>query len=506
MNRRINFEDRGIRAGLLALTAAVLITGVTWHGFASDGAATAAAQVAAQTPSVSRAIAGGRDSYADIVKVVAPAVVTVRTEGRMRVAPTGFQQPDEDLLRRFFGDQFPGAQRGGPRGPQMPRQMPRQSGLGSGVIVSGDGYILTNHHVIDNADSIKVNLTDGRAFDAKLIGSDQPSDLAVLKIEATGLHALGFGNSDAVEIGDVVLAVGNPLGLGQTVTMGIISAKGRSTDNEAYEDFLQTDAPINHGNSGGALVSTKGELIGINSQIASVSDGNIGIGFAIPTNMAKRVMDDLRSGGKVRRAQLGVGIQPVDSDLASSLGLKEIGGAIVNSVTPGSAADRAGMKQGDVIKSFNGRPVQDTNSLRNRVAESTPGSNATVVVVRDGSERTLTVKLDEKEPAKTAAAATDSGSADKGALGVTVAPLTPELAERADVPKGIKGLLVQEVDPASRAAEAGIRAGDVIQQVNRQPVQTVDDLRAAVRRSSDRPALLLVNREGRDFFITVRPS
>ncbi len=508
MNTRINFGDRGIRAGLVALTAAVLITGVTWHSFASGGPVNTAAAVqgTAQTPTISRAIAGGRDSYADIVKIVAPAVVTVRTEGRMRVAPTGFQAPNEDLFRQFFGDQFPGPQRGSPRTPQMPRQAPRQSGLGSGVIVSADGYILTNHHVIDNADVIKVSLTDGRTFDAKLVGSDQPSDLAVLKIEASDLRPLAFGNSDAVEIGDVVLAVGNPLGLGQTVTMGIISAKGRSTDNQAYEDFLQTDAPINHGNSGGALVSTKGELIGINSQIASVSDGNIGIGFAIPTNMAKRVMDDLRDGGKVRRAQLGVTIQGVTSDLAESLGLKQVSGAIVSGVTPGSAADRAGMKQGDVIKSFNGQPVEDTNALRNRVAESTPGSNATVVVIRDGSERTLTVKLDELAAPRSASSTTGSSSEDKTALGVTVAPLTPELAERADIPKGVKGLLVQEVNPDSRAAAAGVRAGDVIQQVNRQPVQSVEDLRAAVRRSSDRPALLLVNREGKDLFITVRPS
>jgi len=505
-NKRINLGHKGVRAGLAAaLTAALLVTGLAWQGGAGDLASTVAPAVAAQTPAISRSIAGGRDSYADIVKVVAPAVVTIRTQGRARMAPTGFQ--DDDLFR-FFGDQF--GQRGAPqmpRIPQMPRQAPR-SGLGSGVIVSSDGYVLTNHHVIDGADTIKVDLTDRRTFDAKLIGSDQPTDLAVLKIEATGLQPLSLGNSDSVEIGDVVLAVGNPLGLGQTVTMGIISAKGRSTDSDrtSFEEFLQTDAPINHGNSGGALVSTKGELIGINSQIASVSDGNIGIGFAIPANMAKRVMEDLKAGGKVRRAQLGVSIQSVTSDLAESLGLKQVSGAIVNSVNPGSAADRAGVRQGDVIKSFNGQPVNDTNALRNRVAESAPGSNASLVVIRDGSERTLTVKLDELAASRSTSTTTPGGREDDSRLGVTVAPLTPELADRAGISRNVRGLLVQSVDPAGRAATAGIRSGDVIQQVNRQPVQSVDDLRSALQRSADRPALLLVTREGADVFITVRPS
>ncbi len=505
-HRHIHVDQRSVRAGLAVLIGALFIAGVTWHGVSAKSSAPGPDPAAvAQTPAVSRTLAGGRDSYADIVKMVAPAVVTIRTEGRARIAPTGFQ--DDDFFRQFFPEQFGGTPRGVPR--QMPRQMPRtprQSGLGSGVIVSGDGYILTNNHVIDHADRIRVDLTDGRTVDAKLVGSDEPSDLAVVKIDASDLHPLALGNSDAVEVGDVVLAVGNPLGLGQTVTMGIISAKGRATDRENYEEFLQTDAPINHGNSGGALVNTKGELIGINSQIASVSDGNIGIGFAIPANMAKRVMEDLKTGGRVRRSQLGVSIQGVTSEIAQSLGLKEVGGAIVSSVTPGSAADRAGVKQNDVIKSFNGRPVHDTNSLRNRVAESRPGSTATLVVIRDGSERTLTVKLDEKEPAKSASSASPADREDTSALGVTVAPLTPDLAERSDIPKGVRGLLVRDVSPDSRAAEAGIRPGDVIQQVNRQAVQSVEELRAAVRRTADRPALVLVNRGGQEIFITVRPS
>ena len=272
------------------------------------------------------------------------------------------------------------------------------------MVVSGDGYILTNNHVIDGADSINVDFTDGRTLTAKLVGSDKPSDLALLKVNASDLHALTLGNSDAVQVGDVVLAVGNPLGLGQTVTMGIISAKGRATaaGDGSYEDFLQTDAPINHGNSGGALVNTKGELVGINSQIMSSTGENIGIGFAIPANMARHVTDQLRKDGKVRRAQLGVTIQPVTSDMAASLGLKDVGGVIISSVADGSAADHAGLKQGDVIQSFNGESVRDLNALRNRVADTPPGSSATVTIVRDGSKRDVTVKLDETSASRTA--------------------------------------------------------------------------------------------------------
>ena len=490
-----------VRTGLAILAGATLLAGATWRGVAADAETAAAVAQSATGPVTARAaLDGGRDSYADIVKIAAPAVVTIRTEGRARLSPTQFQG-DEDLLRRFFGDQFDRN--------QTPRQrMPRQRGLGSGVIVSADGYILTNHHVIDNADNILVDLSDNRTVKAKLVGSDEPSDLALLKIDETNLKPLGLGNSDAVQVGDVVLAVGNPLGIGQTVTMGIVSAKGRSTGvgDGGYEDFLQTDAPINHGNSGGALVNTKGELVGINSQILSVSDGNIGIGFAIPANMARHVMDELRTEGRVRRAQLGVTVQPLTSDLAESLGIKQVSGAVVSNVETGSAADHAGVKRGDVIKSFNGQPVDDTNSLRNRVAAAAPGSAAKVVVLRDGGERELTVQLDEAAVSKNARRGGESQSDDHAALGVSVAPLTPELAARVGVDRDTKGLLVQDVDPDGRAAAAGILPRDVIQEVNRKPVQTVDELRAAVKTSSDRPVLLLVNREGRDLFVTVRPS
>jgi serine protease Do len=504
MNHIINRSRAWAARTGVAVTAAVVLTGAAWHLSADAASAPAAAQtVSAVSSQLSPALAGGRESYSDIVKIVAPAVVTIRTEARANSSPAQFQLPDEDFFRRFFGD--PGdEQRPSPR---QPRPF-RQSGLGSGVIVTTDGYILTNNHVVDDADEIRVELTDGRSLVAKLVGTDEPSDLALLKINATNLHAVNLGNSDAVQVGDVVLAVGNPLGVGQTVTMGIISAKGRSnrSGSGSYEDFLQTDAPINRGNSGGALVNLKGELVGINSQILSQSGGNIGIGFAIPSNMAKSVMDDLRTTGKVTRAQLGVTVQPVTSDLAESLGLNDVNGALIGSVTPDSAADRAGLKRGDVIKSFNGQPVSDTNTLRNRVASAKPGSTADVTVIRDGDEEQISVKLDEATGNRAARNAPDADGADNSALGVTVAPLTAELASRYRLPRGTRGIVVQEVDPDGRAAAAGIQSGDVIEEVNRRPVESVDDLRAAVRRSTDRPVLLLINRQGSQLFMTVRPN
>jgi serine protease Do len=500
-DRHITLTQRVARGGLAVLAAVLLLTGAAWRGTAPD--AQPVSHAATATTPIAHAIAGGRDSYADIVDIVSPAVVTVHAEGKAKVSPTQFQFPDDDLFRQFFGDRFD-------RGQRPPRSF-KQRALGSGVIVTTDGYVLTNYHVVDGADDIKVDLTDGRTLTAKVVGTDRPSDLALLRITGSDLHALALGNSDAVKVGDVVLAVGNPLGVGQTVTMGIISGKGRSTTvgDGSYEDFLQTDAPINHGNSGGALVNTKGELVGINSQILSNSDGNIGIGFAIPVNMAKHVMDQLRTKGKVTRAQLGVTVQQVTSDMAQSLGLKQTGGAIVSSVTPGSAADRAGLKQGDVIVSLNGQPVHDFNTLRNRVADAGPGATAELVIVRDGAEKHITVRLDEANPDKLArrgGATPDGTGDDKTSLGVSVAPLTPELASRLGAPKDAHGLVVEEVNPDSRAADAGIRPGDIIESVNREPVTTVDDLRAAVRRSSAKPALLLINRQGNEAFVTVKPA
>jgi Do/DeqQ family serine protease len=486
-----------------AVAGLLLLTGAAYYGISTDTHAAASAIPAVSTP-IQHAVTGSRDSYADVVNVVSPAVVTIRTQGKARMSPTEFQ--GDDLLRRFFGDQFGQGDQPG-RGRRQPRA-PKQRALGSGVIVSNDGYIMTNYHVVEDADQITVETTDDRSFSAKVVGTDKPSDLALLKVSATDLHPVALGNSDAVKVGDVVLAVGNPLGIGQTVTMGIISAKGRSTavGDGSYEDFLQTDAPINHGNSGGALVNTKGELVGINSQILSNSDGNIGIGFAIPTNMAHHVMDQLRTNGKVTRSQLGVTVQQVTEDMAQSLGLKHAGGAIVASVTNGSAADHAGIKQGDVIESFNGQPVHDFNSLRNHVADTAPGTNATVAIVRDGAEKSLTVKLEEANPEKVALNDVGEAKGDPTALGIVVAPLTPDLANRLGVDRDAKGVVVQDVNPDGRAADAGLQPGDVIAQVNRRSVQSVEDLRTAVKNGGDKPVLLLINRKGTETFVTVRPA
>jgi len=328
-------------------------------------------------------------SYADVVSRVAPAVVTIHSTMRVR-QPQQYPFMNDPFFQQFFGN----------RSMQQPPIERRREALGSGVIVTQDGYILTNHHVIDGADQIKIDLNDNRTLDAKVIGSDAPSDLAVLKINASGLPVLALGDSDRTRIGDVVLAIGNPLGIGQTVTMGIISAKGRQTglSNGSFEDFLQTDAPINQGNSGGALVSTNSELIGINSQILSPSGGSIGLGFAVPSNMARTVMEQLVKTGRVRRGQLGITILKIPSEGASKLGVTQGPGVVVYQVQPGSGADRAGLRQGDVITGLNGSTVNDPNSFRNLIAGTSPGTEVTLTVRRQGSETQVKVRLDEFTP------------------------------------------------------------------------------------------------------------
>lgn len=440
-----------------------------------------------------------RTSYAEVVNRVSPAVVTIRTESRAR-APRQFPFMDDPFFRRFFGE------------PLAPAPERRVRGLGSGVIVTADGYVLTNHHVIDGAQQIEVVLQGPRSVNARVVGSDPPSDLAVLKIDEGSLSPLALADSDKVQVGDIVLAVGNPLGIGQTVTLGIISAKGRRTglSNGSFEDFLQTDAPINRGNSGGALVDGNGDLVGINSQILSPTGGSIGIGFAIPANMARDVLDQIVKHGKVVRGHLGIVVQPVTRDIAAGLNLNDARGVIVSQVQPGSAAERAGLKRGDVILALNGDLVTDSNSFRNDIAATPPGRTVTLRIWREGSEQELRPTLGEFVPEERAAERAEEGPPESGGsenpkLGLAVQPLTPAIARQLGISADTQGLVVVDVEPFGPAAEAGIQRGDVIEQVNQQPVRSVADLVAAVERSGTNPLLLLVNHRGTTIFVTVRP-
>ena len=445
---------------------------------------------------------GVRTSYADVVERTSPAVVRIESDIKTKGQNMQFPFGDDDMFRGM---------------PGVPQQRPQlQRGIGSGVIVSADGTILTNNHVVEGADKIIVQTSDDKTFDAKVIGTDKPSDLAVLKIEVQNLPFLTLGNSDNVRVGDIVLAIGNPLGIGQTVTAGIISAKGRRTglsDSSSFEDFLQTDAPINRGNSGGALVNLSGELIGINSQILSpggANGGNIGIGFSIPSNMARDVMEQLLKNGKVQRGQLGVWVQNITDDTAKALELKDTSGVLVSDVMKGRAAEKAGIKRGDIITAINGEKIEDSNVFRNKVAGTPPGSQIKLTVIREGQAQEITATLDEFDV--DAVTRSQNGGDDRtvpekesGKLGLSLQPVTPQVARQLNLASE-EGLIITDVDPTGPAAEAGLARGDVILEINKQSVATVDDVRSALDKAGSRPVLMLVARQGRTIYLTVRPS
>src|SRR5262245_31026639 len=449
--------------------------------------------------------------FSAIAKAVTPAVVTITVSTRksQREVPFMFGP-----FRDFFDspnqddDGFP-RRRSAPRQPQGQGRL-TPSGVGSGVIVSPDGYILTNNHVVDEADKVEVELSDNRRFTAKVVGTDPPSDVAVIKISATGLPTVPFGDSDRVEVGDLVLAVGNPLGVGQTVTMGIISAKSRQSPgrgNETYEDFLQTDAAINQGNSGGALVNLRGELIGVPSQIYSRTGANIGIGFAIPTKMARNVMDQLVRSGKVRRGRLGIAVRSVEPDLAKQFGYKGNTGAFVQDVEKGLPAEGAGVKPGDIVTEFQGQRVNDDSQLRNMTSQTAPGATVRFKVWRDGGERELTAKLVDAQPETETSKKSKSEPvvSSLGVLsGIRVENITPDIAEGLKLSPSTRGVVVVEVDPDSNAAAAGLRRGYVIESVAKQPVANVDEFNAAIQKADKKEVLLRVRRpDGAKFFVVV---
>jgi serine protease Do len=448
---------------------------------------------------ISRA-GNSQSSFAPIVKKVAPGVVSVLTTTRMQ--NTGLNgAPDgmNDMLRRFFGDQFED------RGPRR-NFMPRQQGIGSGVIVTKDGYILTNNHVVDGADQVKVTLQDGRELTAKVIGRDPKSDVAVIKVDAKDLPAVPMANSDKVEVGDVVLAIGNPFGIGQTVTTGIVSATGRAgATGLDYEDFIQTDAAINPGNSGGALVDTEGRLIGINTAILSRSGGNQGIGFAIPVNLTRDVMEGLITDGRVTRGFLGVIIQNLNPALAKEFNVKENSGALIGEVSPDSPAENAGFKVGDVITEFDGKKVTGSRNLKLEVARLRPGQKVQAKVVRDGSPKTINVTVGELPGAERVAKGNTPGKGDDtGTLnGVSVSDLDRQTRQQFELPSHIKGAVVTEVAPDSAAAEAGLRPGDVILEINRKPVSNADEAVRMTEKTDSKTTLLRFWRNGGSHFIVV---
>jgi serine protease Do len=480
MSTTAPFQVRRRRGMLLPLMAAI----------AFAGSATFVPLIAADPVASTTTI-----SFAPVVKQVAPSVVTVSTSRALKRLPMnlpeGMRLPDE--LRRFFdGDQ------------RFHGRMPERQGIGSGVIVSKDGYILTNNHVIAGAQTITITLPDRREpLTARLIGADPKSDLAVLKVDGAGtLPAITLGDSDKIEVGDVVLAIGNPFGVGQTVTSGIVSARGRGVGLADYEDYIQTDASINPGNSGGALVDAHGKLVGINTAILSPSGGNLGIGFAVPVNMARGIMDSLIANGKVTRGYLGVMIQPLTPELAKAFGVASDRGVLVGDVVADSPAAKAGVKAGDVVVRFNGREVEDPRSLRLKSAQTVPGTKATLTVLRDGKQQNLELTIGELKNDEADETSPEAAQAPgKMKLGVRLGEIDKQAREHFEIPASVSGVLVAEVIPGSRAAEAGLQPGNVIVEVDRVAVNKPADAAAAIGKNDGDLVLRLWTRDGTRYVV-----
>jgi serine protease Do len=427
-------------------------------------------------------------NFAELAKRLGPSVVNVSTTQVRRMAqgaPAPFDQgdPRNDLLERFFGGRIP---RGAQPGPQ-----PRQGGMGSGFIIDNNGTILTNYHVVGNAQKINVTLSDGKSYEAKVIGTDQKTDIAVIKIDAgRDLPAAALGDSDRLEVGEWVIAIGNPFGLDHTVTSGIVSAKGRQIGAGPYDNFIQTDASINPGNSGGPLLNLRGEVVGINTAIFSQSGGNIGIGFAIPTNSVKDLLPQLRDKGRVVRGYLGTTVQKITPEIADSLGLKQGGGALVADVLKGGPAEKAGLKAGDVIVEFDKKEIKDSSDLPAAVARVAPGTSVQLKVTRDGKQISLPITVGELKDNEVVAS-----SGQESDLGLTVQPLTPDMAQSLGLERA-EGLVVASVKPGSAADEAGLRSGDVITQVNRRPVKNLADYNREISRTEKSKSVLFLVRRG----------
>lgn len=451
-------------------------------------------------------------AFKQTAKSIRPAVVSISTVKKFKAAkataPRQRRPEIPDELRRFFGGEDPFERFS--QSPDSPQREFEQQGLGSGVIISADGYVLTNNHVVQGGDEVTVTLSDDRAYKAQVVGTDRGTDLAVLRIKATGLAYAELGDSDALEIGEWVLAVGSPMGLDQTVTAGIISAKGRHVGitQGGYEDFLQTDAAINPGNSGGPLVNLKGQVVGINTAIASRSGGSMGIGFAVPSSIAKTVLDQILKSGKVTRGRIGAGIQDLTEDLAQSFQFKSRHGVLISDVLPDSPAAKAGLKTGDIVTKYDGRPVRSANQFRNSVAATKPGTKAELEIFRNGNPLTAHVvigELDEKEVAAVGTESSSESSESMGLLGLSVQTLTQELAKQYGIKEPLKGVVVTDVEPSSPSAKAGIRAQDVIVNIGGKDVQTVQEFKDTMKQQKlEAGVRMQVVRDGFNRFVFLK--